>query len=534
MTMNNDQSARTGSADDESRTGNIVDTSIDAGTAIAEILRPTFGPTGRDKMLVDSNGMVVVTNDGKTILGEMDVELDLVPAGKLMNKLAQSQGDGVGDGSKTAVILAGELLRHAGKLLEKGLHPTSVADGYRQAAARTVEAFERYSEDVAVDDTDRLQDVARMAMTGRGPIGANEALANLVVKAVQMVEEDGKIDLKNVTTQKATGGAISDSVLVEGLIVDTADPVDSGMPTSITDARIACIGTSLNSQKTDAEVSIRDPESFSDLLDFEDEASADIVDALRELDVNVVLSDDTIGDTVQMKMAEHGILAIKRVTPEDLRHIRRATGAFYLFDMTELESEDIGRADSVRIQNISGDDLLVIEGCANPKSISLLLRGGTEHSVDEAERAVKNSCAVVRSTLLDGRVLPGGGACEVEAALTLRKNAQKIANREQLAVDAFADALESLPRVLAENMARDPIDIVLELRTRHAAGKQYAGVTPDQGVVDNTLNEGIVEPYSVKAQAVTGAAEIAAKTLRIDDLISADELDDGFLAKYGP
>jgi chaperonin GroEL (HSP60 family) len=353
-----------------------------------------------------------------------------------------------------------------------------------------------------------------------------------VVDAIKMTEVSGRMDLDNITIQKGSGGVVNDSLLVKGLLVDTTDPLTSSMPTTVNNAQIACIGTDLSSGSVENTISIDNPDMADEIVEFEREKSQEIIYSFENLGVNVVFSDSNIGDKVKRQLSTNGILAFKRVTPEDLENISRATDATIVSDIQEMGSEDLGTADIVDIQNISGDELVTIQGCENPKSVSFLLYGGTEHSIDEIERTVRNSLAAIRTTVLDGRILPGGGAPENHAAMRLRQRAKSISTRKQLAITAFADALETIPKTLAENMGHDSIDSIVAMRENHTNGLIKTGVTPDQGVVGDTSSIGIVDSYVAKKQAVTGAADIASRTLRIDELISADHLGDDFIDEH--
>lgn len=498
---------------------------ISSGKAIADLLRPTLGPYGRDKMLVDSDGMVVVTNDGMTILGEMDVELDVVPAGRLLFKLAQAQDDSIGDGTTTAVVLAGELLAKAEELLSQGVHPTVISSGYRMAAGKALEHLEACAIPVRSDDTTLLEAVAQISMAGKGTERASGALSPLIVEAVRTIEDGNEIDLDDVSLVKATGGTISDSLLLQGLIVDTSPPVLSNMPEYIENARIACISTHLNpleSQK--GELTVRDPAELGTVLDYEGRASKKIVDDLVKHGVNVVFCEKDIGHKVQQHLANNSILAINRTTPDDIRKIARATGARIVTNVGEIAADDIGGAGLVERRFIGVDKLLVIEDCENPKSISLLLRGGTEHVLDEVERSIADSLGVVRQAHQDARVLPGGGASDVGVSLALRTFADGVSGREQLAIRAFADAVGVIPRSLAENVGRHPIDSLVELRAKQSNGESTAGFA-ERDIVDDVVTAGIVEPLTVKTHCLVGATDAVASILCIDGILDAEDLN---------
>lgn len=510
----------------------VQEINISSGKAIADLLRPTLGPYGRDKMLVDSDGMVVVTNDGMTILGEMDVELDVVPAGRLLFKLAQAQDNSIGDGTTTAVVLAGELLARAEELLSQGLHPTVIASGYRTAAKKAQDHLKARAIPVRVDDTELLEAVAQVSMAGKGTERASSALAPLIVKAIRMVVNDDRIDLDDISPVKAVGGTISDSLLLRGLIVDTSPPVLSNMPEYVENARIACVSTHLDPLESNkSELTVRNTAELSTIRNYEGSASKKLVEALVKHGVNIVFCEKDIGHKVQQHLVNNDILAINRATPDDIQKIARATGASVVTNVGEIEADDIGKAGLVERRYIGVDKQLVIEDCENPKSVSLLLRGGTEHVLDEVERSIRDSLGVVREAYQDGRVLPGGGAPEIGVSLALRNFADSVSGREQLAIRAFADAVEIVPRSLAENGGLPPIDCLVELRAKHKNGMSTAGLA-ECDVVDDVIAPGIVEPLRVKTHSLVGATDVAASVLGIDGILDAEDLDSvGITAK---
>ncbi|MBP1921796.1 thermosome [Halorubrum alkaliphilum] len=498
---------------------------ITAGKAVAESVRTTLGPKGMDKMLVDSGGSVVVTNDGVTILKEMDIDH---PAANMIVEVSETQEDEVGDGTTSAVVVAGELLDQAEDLLDQDIHATTLAQGYRQAAEKAKEILEDEAIEVSEEDRETLVQIASTAMTGKGAENAKELLAELVVDAVTAVADDDDIDTENVSVEKVVGSSIDDSELVEGVIVDK-ERVDENMPYAVEDADVALFDGAIEVKETeiDAEVNVTDPDQLQQFLDQEEEQLREMVDHLVDIGADVVFVGDGIDDMAQHYLAQEGILAVRRAKSDDLKRLARATGGRVVSNLDDIETDDLGFAGSVAQKDVGGDERIFVEDVEEAKSVTLILRGGTEHVVDEVERAIEDSLGVVRTTLLDGQVLPGGGAPETELALQLRDFADSVGGREQLAVEAFADALEVIPRTLAENAGLDPIDSLVDLRSRHDGGEFGAGLDAYTGDVIDMEEEGVVEPLRVKTQAIESATEAAVMILRIDDVIAAGDLKGG-------
>ncbi|TKX71757.1 MULTISPECIES: thermosome subunit alpha [Halorubrum] len=498
---------------------------ITAGKAVAESVRTTLGPKGMDKMLVDSGGSVVVTNDGVTILKEMDIDH---PAANMIVEVSETQEEEVGDGTTSAVVVAGELLDQAEELLDQDIHATTLAQGYRQAAEKAKEILDEEAIDVSADDYDTLVEIAETAMTGKGAENSKDLLAELVVDAVLAVQDDDGIDTENVSVEKVVGSSIDQSELVEGVIVDK-ERVDENMPFAVEDADVALFDGAIEVKETeiDAEVNVTDPDQLQQFLDQEEEQLREMVDHLTDIGADVVFVGDGIDDMAQHYLAQEGILAVRRAKSGDLNRLARATGGRVVSNLDDIESDDLGFAGSVAQKDIGGDERIFVEDVEEAKSVTLILRGGTEHVVDEVERAIDDSLGVVRTTLLDGQVLPGGGAPEAELALQLRDFADSVGGREQLAVEAFADALEVVPRTLAENAGLDPIDSLVDLRSRHDGGEFGAGLDAYTGDVIDMEAEGVVEPLRVKTQAIESATEAAVMILRIDDVIAAGDLKGG-------
>ena len=498
---------------------------ITAGKAVAESVRTTLGPKGMDKMLVDSGGSVVVTNDGVTILKEMDIDH---PAANMIVEVSETQEDEVGDGTTSAVVVAGELLDQAEELLDQDIHATTLAQGYRQAAEEAKSILEEEAIEVTEDDRETLVEIAATAMTGKGAENSKDLLADLVVDAVLAVADDESIDVDNVSVEKVVGSSIDQSELVEGVIVDK-ERVDENMPYAVEDANVALFDGDIEVKETeiDAEVNVTDPDQLQQFLDQEEAQLREMVDHLVDIGADVVFVGDGIDDMAQHYLAQEGILAVRRAKSDDLKRLARATGGRVVSNLDDIESEDLGFAGSVAQKDIGGDERIFVEDVEEAKSVTLILRGGTEHVVDEIERAIDDSLGVVRTTLVDGQVLPGGGAPEAELALQLRDFADSVGGREQLAVEAFADALEVIPRTLAENAGLDPIDSLVDLRSRHDGGEFGAGLDAYTGDVIDMEAEGVVEPLRVKTQAIESATEAAVMILRIDDVIAAGDLKGG-------
>ncbi len=498
---------------------------ITAGKAVAESVRTTLGPKGMDKMLVDSTGNVVVTNDGVTILKEMDIEH---PAANMIVEVAETQEDEVGDGTTTSVVIAGELLAKAEDLLEQDIHATILAQGYRQAAQRAKEILEENAIEVSSDDTEYLEEIAATAMTGKGAENARDTLSSLVVSAVQAVADDDGIDTDNVKLEKVVGGAVENSELVEGVIVDK-ERVHDNMPYMAEDANVALLDTAIEVKETeiDAEVNVDSPDQLQQFLDQEEEQLREMVDKLKDAGADVVFAQKGIDDMAQHYLAKEGILAVRRAKKSDIKALSRATGAKVVSNIDDITEDDLGFAGSVAEKDIGGDTRIFVEDVDQARSVTLVLRGGTEHVVDEVERAIEDSMGVVRVTLEDGKVLPGGGAPEIELSMGLRDFADSVEGREQLAVEAFADAIDVIPRTLAENAGHDPIDSLVDLRSEHDDGNTAAGLDAYTGDIVDMEEEGVVEPLRVKTQAIESATEAAVMILRIDDVIAAGDLKGG-------
>ena len=500
---------------------------IMAARVIAEAVRTTLGPKGMDKMLVDSLGDVVITNDGVTILKEMDVEH---PAAKMIIEVAKTQEDEVGDGTTTAVVLAGELLRRAEDLLDQEIHPSIICRGYRLAAEKAIEVLENIAIDVDINDDETLRKIAATAITGKHAEYAIEHLSSIVVDAVRKVAEleNGKyvVDEDNIKLEKRQGGGVEDTELIDGIVIDK-EVVHPGMPKRVKNAKIAVLKAALEVKETetDAEIRITDPEMLQKFIEQEEKMLKDMVDTLVNAGANVVFCQKGIDDLAQYYLAKAGVLAVRRVKQSDIEKIAKATGARILTDLRDVRPEDLGEAELVEEKKVGDEEMVFIRGCKNPKAVTILIRGGTEHIVDEVERSMQDAIKVCKAALESGKVVAGGGSPEIEASLKIRDWAPTLGGREQLAAEAFASALEIIPRSLAENAGLDPIDILVELKKAHEGGNVFAGVDVFEGKVTDMRESGVLEPLRVKTQAINSATEVAIMILRIDDVIAAKALE---------
>lgn len=497
--------------------------------AVAQAVKSTLGPKGMDKMIVDDLGDVTISNDGATILSEMSIDH---PAGKMMVEVAKTQDDEVGDGTTTAVIIAGGLLHKAEKMLDDEIHPSIIIKGYRDAAKKAKKFYDEIADSVSFDDKKMLHDIAMTSMTGKSAEGANE-LAGLIVEAIQLVadKEDGNISIEmdNIKVEKKVGASIDNSELVKGIVIDK-EVVHAGMPKKVKNAKIALLDVALEIKdtETDAKIEITSPDQMQAFIDQEEKMLKDMVDKVKASGANVLITQKGIDDLAQHFLAKEEILAIRRAKKSDMDALARATGGKVLSRLADISKDDLGEAALVRSRKVAGDDMVFVEGCTNPKSVSLLVRGGSEHVVDEAERAVHDAIGAVSSAVKSGKVVAGGGSAEIEVAMKLRDYAKGVGGREQLAIEAFAETLEIIPRTLAETAGMDPIDTLVGLRSRHA-GKdgRYIGVDVYKASFANMKDAKVIEPLSVKTQAITSASEVAEMLLRIDDIIAGSSKSSG-------
>ncbi|MCQ2977995.1 MAG: thermosome subunit [archaeon] len=487
---------------------------IMASQILAGIVRTTLGPKGMDKMLVDKMGDVVVTNDGVTILQEMDIAH---PAAKMLVEVAKKQENIVGDGTTSAVIVAGELLKQAQKLIEDGNPVPTIILGYRLAVAKVLEIMENISIDARDEET--LLNIARTAMTGKGSDFAKDELADLLIKAVLKVEEGEEIDKKLIKIHRINGGSIEESEIVDGIFIDQGRTLKT-MPKEMKDCKIALMKYPLELKDVDAKVDLTDPLQMQVFLDNEAEMLKEVADKIINSGANVLFCQKGIDDVVQQYLSKAGIMAFKRVKKSDVNRIMKATGATLVTNIEDLTPETLGKAGYIHEEKVFDQILTFIEDCEDPKASSILVRGSTRHISSEIVRAMEDALGVVAATVEDGKVVVGGGAFEIEAARQLRSYANTVSGRAQLAILAFADALEIIPRTLAENGGLDTIDLIVELRAAHEDSINM-GLNVFEGKVVDMMEAGVVEPQRVKKQAIRSATEACEMILRIDDLVAA-------------
>jgi thermosome len=503
---------------------------IMAARVIGEVLRSTLGPKGMDKMLIDSLGDITITNDGAAILEEIEVEH---PAAKMMVEIAKTQDNMVGDGTTTAVVLAGELLKKAEELLDQNIHPTILISGYRKAANKAIETINKNAITVEIDDRATLKKVALTSMGSKAVGAARDHFADIAIDAVsQIVEKRGDknvADIDNIQLIKKTGKSLIESQLVQGVIIDK-EVVHPGMPLKMEKAKIALLDAALEIEKTEisAEIRIKDPLQIKAFLDQENNMMQEMVEKIKKAGANVVFCQKGIDDMAQHFLAKEGIVAARRVKESDMEKLARATGGRIVTNLADLNPQDLGVAGNVEERKVGDDKMIFVEKCKDPHSVAILIRAGLERMVDEAERAMTDALSVVSDVIENNKIVAGGGSVEVEVAKELRNFATKVGGREQLAVEAFADAVEVVPKTLAENAGFEAIDVIVDLRAAHDKPEgQYKGVNVFTGKVENMRDKGVLEPVVVKEQAIKSAAESAAMILRIDDVIAATKPKEG-------
>jgi len=492
---------------------------IMAAKAVAETVRTTLGPKGMDKMIVDSLGDVTITNDGVTILEEMNIEH---PSAKMIVEVAKTQEDEIGDGTTTAVVLAGELLKNAEELLDQDVHPAVISRGYRLAETKAQEVLNQIGEKITPNDENVLKQIAQTAMTGKGAEYSKDTLAILAVKAVKMVQENNHIDKDNIKIEKRTGGSVDDSELIKGIVIDK-ERLSPGMPRVVNNAKIALIDREIEIKKTeiDAKIEIKTPDQMQGFLDQEEKMLQDMVKQITDTGANVVLCQKGIDDVAIHFLAKKQVYAVRRVSESDMKKIAKATGANIVNNLKDLSKNDLGFAGTVEERKVGDDEFTYIMDCKNPKAVTLLIRGGTEHVTNEIERAVTDAVGDVAAALKTGMVVAGAGAPEIELSMALKKYANSLSGREQLAVEAFANAMEVIPRTLVENAGLDPIDTMTDLKAAHTKKQKWAGIDVFTGKVMDAWKQGVIEPLKIKTQAVSSAAEVAVMVLRIDDVIQS-------------
>jgi len=495
---------------------------IAAAKIIAEIVHTSLGPRGMDKMLVDSLGDVTITNDGATILKEIDVQH---PAAKMLVEISKTTDNEVGDGTTSAVVLAGALLEHAESLITQDVHPTIIVDGYRKAAKKTKQFLDNIAEKITANDKSSLLKIAKTSMQTKLVRKDSAQLAEMVVKAVLSVAEKNNekytVDIDDIKVEKKSGGSINDSAIVKGIVLDK-EIVHSGMPNKVTAGKIALINTALeiNKTETDAKINISNPQQMKSFLDEENRMLKTMVDKVIGSGATVVLCQKGIDDMAQHYLAKAGVLAVRRVKESDMAKLAKATGARIVTNLDDLFEKDLGTAELIQEKKIEEDKWVFIEGCKHPKSVTLLLRAGSQRVVDEVERSIHDSLMVVRDVMEIPSIVAGGGSPETFAATKLRNWGKSLEGREQLAVEKFADALESIPLALAENAGMDPIDTLTNLRSKQIKGEKWTGIDVMKAKVGNMQTSDIIEPLVVKQQIVSAASEAACMILRIDDVIA--------------
>ena len=496
---------------------------IYAARVIAEALASSLGPRGMDKLLVDSFGNATITGDGATILKEMEVQH---PAAKMLVEVAKAQDDEVGDGTTSVVVLAGQLLQRAEELIEQEIHPSIITEGFEKAMQKGIEYIDEIAENIDPLNRDALKKIAMTALSSKVVAEFKDFLSDLVVDAaLQVIEKkDGKykLSLDNVKIEKKKGESLEESVLIKGIVLDK-EVVHPLMPKRVENAKIALIDAPLEIEKPEwtTKINVTNPEQLKLFLDQEAQILKEMVDRIREAGANVVFCQKGIDDMAQYFLAKAGILAVRRVKKSDMEKLARATGARIVTKVEDLTPEALGSAELVEERKIADEKMVFVEGCPNPRAVSILIRGGAEHVVDEAERAIHDALSVVRNVIREPKVVAGGGSVEIELALKLKEFAKSLPSKEQLAVNMYADALEAIPAILAQNAGLEPVDILAELRKRHAEGEKWAGINVLTGKVENMMEANVIEPASVKKQVLKSATEAAIMILRIDDIIAA-------------
>jgi thermosome len=502
---------------------------IQAALAISDAVRSTLGPKGMDKMLVDSMGDVVITNDGVTILKEVDVEH---PAAKMVIEVAKTQDNECGDGTTTAVIFAGELLKKAEELIELNIHPTIISGGFRMASEKAVEILNEISIKITTDDKETLRHLALTSMTGKSAGMLREHLAPIAVSAVKAVADEVggqlQVDKDNIKMEKKKGGSLNDTELIEGIIIDK-ERVHTGMPKGIGEPKMALLDCALEYKKTevDAKIEITSPQQLQGFLDEEERILKEKAEKLKGVGANVVICQKGIDDLVQHYLSKSGIFAIQRAKKSDMDKLAKATGGRVVTNLDDLSENDLGTAGRVEERKFGSDSMTFVTGCKKAKAVSILIRGSTEHMLDEIERSLDDSIGVVSVALEDGMVITGGGSAAIEISQALRDYARTESGREQMAIEAFAGAIEVIPRTLAENAGLDPIDILINLRKAHKKTQKHAGLNAWTGKIEDMEELRVLEPLRVGVQAITGATDVAIMILRIDDVIAAKSMGEG-------
>jgi thermosome len=511
---------------ERSRGASARDANIRAAQIVSQAIKTSLGPKGMDKMLVDSFGDVTITNDGATMLKEMDIQH---PAAKMMVEISKTQDDEVGDGTTTVVVLAGELLGKAVELMEKKVHATVIIDGFRDAQEQALKYLDEIA--IKVDPMDKavLKTVARTSMASKLIHGYSDYLSDIAIDAVLQVAEEADggyvVDLDNVKIEKKPGGSLTDTEFIKGLVIDK-EAVHADMPKLVRDAKIGLLNAAMEIEKTefDSKIHIESPDEMQAYLNQEEDMLREMVQKVKEAGINVLLCQKGIDDMVQHFLAREGILAARRLKKSDMEALARATGAKVVSNVDQLNADDAGYAATVEEKKIGDDKLIFVEGCRNPKAVSILIRGGTERIVDEADRSLHDALCVIRDVVQEPKIVAGGGAPEIEVARRLREYAEGVTGRERLAIGKFADAVEVIPITLAENAGMDPIDALSEMQSMHTKGVVWAGVNSFDGEISDMAELDVYEPMAVKAQAIKSATELSTMLLKIDDVIAASKM----------
>ena len=495
---------------------------ITAAKLVAELVKTSLGPRGLDKMLVDSLGDVTITNDGATILKEIDAQH---PAAKMMVEISKTIDTEVGDGTTSSVVFAGALLEKAEKLLEKDVHSTVIIDGYQAASEKALELLEKLAKTVKPDDRESLIKIAKTSMQSKLISEDSVPLSKLVVDAIlKIMEQDGdkhSVDLDNLKVEKKSGGSIDDTILIDGIVLDK-EVVHSGMPTKVDKAKIALVNAALEVEKTEmsAEIRISDPTQMQTFLEEENRMLKSMVDKIHNIGANVLICQKGIDDIAQHYLSKHGVLAVRRVKESDMTKLAKATGGRISTNLDDISTDDLGHAEIAHQKKVESDKWVFIEGCKNPRSVTVLIRGGSQRVVDEADRSIHDALMVVKDVVEKPSIVAGGGSPEAYLATELNEWAGSADGREQLAMRQYAEALEAIPLTIAENAGMDPIDALITLRANQTGGKQTAGINAKEGKIGNMFSLDIVEPLAVKEQIIKSATEAACMILRIDDVIA--------------
>ena len=495
---------------------------ITAAKLVAELVKTSLGPRGLDKMLVDSLGDVTITNDGATILKEIDAQH---PAAKMMVEVSKTIDTEVGDGTTSSVVIAGSMLEKAEKLLEKNIHSTVIIDGYQNAAEKALKLLKGLAKKIQADDHESLTKIAKTSMQSKliseDSVGLSKLVVDSILKIAHKDGENYSVDLDNLKVEKKSGGSIDDTTLIKGIVLDK-EIVHSGMPTKIEKAKIALVNTALEVEKTEmsAEIRISDPTQMQMFLEEENRMLKDMVEKLHQIGANVLICQKGIDDIAQHFLAKHGILAVRRVKESDMTKLTKATGGRITTNLDDITANDLGSADIVKQKKVESDKWVFIEGCRNPHSVTVLIRGGSQRVVDEVDRSIHDALMVVKDVIETPSIVAGGGSPEAYLASQLKEWADTFDGREQLAIKQYAESLEAIPLTIAENAGMDPIDTIISLRAKQSGGKKSIGINAKEGKIGDMYSLDIVEPLVVKEQIIKSATETACMILRIDDVIS--------------